>query len=108
MLTIQENWSAQNLIKVLVYMYSAHYHKNKFLFSLIIKNTSLLTMINFKVNPSRLSEIKPVCPYLNNIISVKGMHPATHYNIDSKSYKSTSCINTNNAASLMLIYTLTL
>lgn len=63
-------------------MYSAHYHKNKFLFSLIIKNTSLLTMINFKVNPSRLSEIKPVCPYLNNIISVKGMHPATHYNID--------------------------
>lgn len=39
-------------------------------------------MINFKVNPSRLSEIKPVCPYLNNIISVKGMHPATHYNID--------------------------
>lgn len=69
-------------IKVPVYIYSAHYHKNKFLFSLIIKNTSLLTMISFKVNPSRLSEIKPVCPYLNNIISVKGMHPATHYNID--------------------------
>lgn len=69
-------------IKVLVYIYSAHNYKNKFLFPLIIKNTSLLTMINFKVNPSRLSEIKPVCPYLNNIISVKGMHPATHYNID--------------------------
>lgn len=65
-----------------IYIYSAHNHKNNFLFSLTIKNTSLLTMINFKVKPSRLSEIKPVCPYLNNIISVQGMHPATHYDID--------------------------
>lgn len=37
-------------------------------------------MINFKVNLSRLSEIKPVCSYLNNIISIQGMHQATHYN----------------------------
>lgn len=70
-------------IKVPVYIYSAPHIKTNFSsLSHAIKNTSLLTMINFKVNPSRLSEIKPVCPYLNNIISVKGMHPATHYNID--------------------------